>query len=239
MPGTDDRDDGDILRCPDAVNIPSSNLDGEILLQRIQAHGRQISDGTAKQMDCSEEACVISGTLVPVDATAPNARAATPGTPSMPRPSMVTSLCLRMAVTALITLSGFVRLSVGMSIGDQACAGMGWIERVANPQSDACLHQRADRLGMQDFRSVVGQLGDFAVTDLRQCLCMRPAMRGSVVMTPSTSVQIQTSSAGSTEPIMPGGIITAAASQRGDHAFGRCADKACCDGNNSFLQQWI
>jgi len=38
-----------------------------------------------------------------VHATAPNARAATPGTPNMPRPSMVTCFWLRMAVTALMT----------------------------------------------------------------------------------------------------------------------------------------
>src|SRR6266540_1335683 len=63
------------------------------------------SDGTAKQIDCSEEACVINGTLVPVEATDANARAATPGTPSIPRPSMVTNFCWQMAVTALITCS--------------------------------------------------------------------------------------------------------------------------------------
>ena len=54
---------------------------------------------TRKQMLCSDEACEIIETLVPVRATAPKARAAMPGTPSIPRPAIVTRLCARMAVT--------------------------------------------------------------------------------------------------------------------------------------------
>ena len=69
------------------------------------------SMGTAKQMACSEEACEMSETLVPVEAMAANMRAATPGTPNMPRPSRVISLSPRMVVTDLTTLPLLTGLS--------------------------------------------------------------------------------------------------------------------------------
>src|SRR5512146_76379 len=84
-------------------SMSSSSISWTNVFSSASSTNGAVSDGTAKQIDCSEDACVMSGTLVPVDATAPNARAATPGTPSIPRPSMVTNLCLRMAVTALTT----------------------------------------------------------------------------------------------------------------------------------------
>src|SRR5512135_832201 len=84
-------------------SISSSSISWTKAFSNAFSTNGPASDGTAKQMDCSDEACVMSGTLVPVDATAPNALAATPGTPSIPRPSIVTNFCLRMAVTALMT----------------------------------------------------------------------------------------------------------------------------------------
>jgi len=66
-------------------------------------------------MLCSDEACVIINTLVSVLATAANVRAATPGTPSIPRPSTVTMLRSQITVSALIcpgTASRSRRISV-------------------------------------------------------------------------------------------------------------------------------
>ena len=105
-PGSDHRDDRRHHRLTRRGQYRRFEISmDKILFQVHPALDRAASEGTAKQMDCSDEACVMSGTLVPVEATAPNARAATPGTPSMPRPSIVTNFCLRMAVTALMTCS--------------------------------------------------------------------------------------------------------------------------------------
>ena len=58
------------------------------------------TSGTVKQIECSDDACEIIETETPVDASAPNVRAATPGTPIIPLPCTVTSACLRMAERA-------------------------------------------------------------------------------------------------------------------------------------------
>ena len=56
--------------------------------------------GTVKQIECSEDACEISETDMPPLASAPNVRAAMPGTPSIPLPATVTSACEVIAESA-------------------------------------------------------------------------------------------------------------------------------------------
>ena len=46
---------------------------------------------TLKQIVCSDDACEIRTTLTPFDASVPNTRPATPGTPTMPGPRSVSS----------------------------------------------------------------------------------------------------------------------------------------------------
>ena len=58
------------------------------------------SSGTLKQIDCSEDAWLMSETEIPSWCTAAKARAAIPGTPSMPLPVTVRSACLGIAESA-------------------------------------------------------------------------------------------------------------------------------------------
>ena len=57
--------------------------------------------GTVKQIECSDEACEMSDTEMPLRCMAPKVRAAMPGTPSIPLPATVTSACSLTADTAL------------------------------------------------------------------------------------------------------------------------------------------
>ncbi len=56
------------------------------------------AERTSRQIFCSDEDWVNMRVLAPLRATAENTRPATPGTPCMPWPSMVTMLRSRMAV---------------------------------------------------------------------------------------------------------------------------------------------
>ena len=66
----------------------------------------------------------------------------------------------------LDNLFTYIGFAVGMSIGNQASAWMGRIERIADAQPDACVHYRPDGLRVQNFRTVIGQLRNFTVADL-------------------------------------------------------------------------
>src|SRR5256712_3741858 len=59
-----------------------------------------LSSGTLKQIECSDEAWVMSDTEIPSWCTAAKVRAAMPGTPSMPLPVTVSSACFGMAESA-------------------------------------------------------------------------------------------------------------------------------------------
>ena len=65
--------------------------------------------GTAKQIDCSDDDCEISDTLIPSRCSASNVRAAMPGTPSMPLPPTVISAWPRAADSALTGYLSSVR----------------------------------------------------------------------------------------------------------------------------------
>mmetsp|Transcript_28341 Transcript_28341/g.91717 ORF Transcript_28341/g.91717 Transcript_28341/m.91717 type:complete len:200 (+) Transcript_28341:1214-1813(+) len=64
------------------------------------------SEGTATQIECSEEACVIMSTLMLLSAMAAMKRWATPGTPISDAPSRLTSATLSMEVMPLIGMTG-------------------------------------------------------------------------------------------------------------------------------------
>ncbi len=68
-----------------------------------------LSSGTLKQIECSDEACVMSDTEIPSWCTAANVRAAMPGTPSIPLPVTVSSACFGMAESALTGYCSSVR----------------------------------------------------------------------------------------------------------------------------------
>ena len=57
------------------------------------------SSGTLKQMDCSDDAWLMSEIEIPSWCTAAKARAAMPGTPSIPLPVTVSRACLGIADT--------------------------------------------------------------------------------------------------------------------------------------------
>ena len=57
--------------------------------------------GTEKQIDCSDDDCEMSETLIPWWWSASNVRAAIPGTPSMPLPATVSSAWPLTAESAL------------------------------------------------------------------------------------------------------------------------------------------
>ena len=48
--------------------------------------------GMPMQIECSDDACEMSDTETPARSSAPNARAATPGTPTMPFPAIVSNV---------------------------------------------------------------------------------------------------------------------------------------------------
>ena len=48
--------------------------------------------GMPMQIECSEDACEMRDTETPARSRAPNARAATPGTPTIPFPAIVSSV---------------------------------------------------------------------------------------------------------------------------------------------------
>ena len=126
-----------------------------------------ISTGTAKHKDCSEEASVMKGTVAPVVATALKIRAATPGTPSMPRPSTVMSCTSRTAVTALMMP---VCLPFPFTSVVNECAGMGRVEGVQNFEDLSSFNHRSDGFGMQHLCPKIRQLGDFPIRKLRNCM---------------------------------------------------------------------
>ncbi len=67
--------------------------------------------GTTRQIECSEDACEMSATETPTRSSAPNARAAMPGTPTMPSPEILMIAC---APIAVIARTGY-RFSVALS----------------------------------------------------------------------------------------------------------------------------
>ncbi len=62
---------------------------------------RAAPSGTEKQIDCSDDDCEMSETLIPSTCSASNVRAAIPGTPSMPFPATVSSAWPPTAESAL------------------------------------------------------------------------------------------------------------------------------------------
>jgi hypothetical protein len=81
---------------------------------------RAAASGTEKQIDCSDEDCEISDTLVPCWYSAAKVRAAIPGTPSMPLPVTVSSACPPAAESALTGYFSSVRraeISVPGAVG--------------------------------------------------------------------------------------------------------------------------
>ena len=62
---------------------------------------RAAPSGTEKQIDCSDDDCEMSETLIPWRCSASKVRAAIPGTPSMPFPATVSSACPPTAESAL------------------------------------------------------------------------------------------------------------------------------------------
>ena len=65
----------------------------------------------AKEMDCSEDACVIKIILIPASDKAPNKRAAIPGTPTIPLPCNVIKLISFTAEIPFTTLVDSVSFS--------------------------------------------------------------------------------------------------------------------------------
>ena len=68
-----------------------------------------LSSGTLKQIECSDDAWVISETEIPSWCTAAKVRAAMPGTPSIPLPVTVSSAWPGMAESALTGYCSRVR----------------------------------------------------------------------------------------------------------------------------------
>ena len=66
---------------------------------RVRARLAAVS-GTEKQIDCSDDDCEMSDTLIDSSNRAANVRAAMPGTPSMPLPWTVMRACPGMAESA-------------------------------------------------------------------------------------------------------------------------------------------
>ncbi len=81
---------------------------------------RAAGSGTAKQIDCSDDDCEMSETLIPWRCRASKVRAAMPGTPSMPLPATVTSACPEAAESAFTGYLSRVRrleISVPAAVG--------------------------------------------------------------------------------------------------------------------------
>ena len=117
--------------------------------------------GTEKQIDCSDDDCGISDTLIPSRCSASNVRAAMPGTPSMPLPPTVISACPPAAESALTGYWSSVRRAGDLGprprrVGERAH------EHRQLPPSD-----RDQRARVQHLRAVVGELGRLAQVQLR------------------------------------------------------------------------
>ena len=91
---------------------------------------------------------------------------------------------------------------------------------------------------MQNFRSIIGKLGDFAVADLWQTLGVRRNARicghDTIYICPDPDVVGREKRADNSSC-----VIASATAQSGDYTFGSCSNKTCCDWDNSGVQKWI
>ncbi len=116
--------------------------------------------GTVKQMECSDDACVMSETDTPSRCRAVNVRPAMPGTPSMPLPVTVTSAC---AVTADSALTGyFVRRTARRDLRTRGAR----IGEGPNEQRRRRARERRERTRVKHLRAVVRELGCLTSVEL-------------------------------------------------------------------------
>ena len=126
-----------------------------------RAPARADASGTEKQIDCSDDDCEISDTLIPSWCSASNVRAAMPGTPSMPLPATVISACPAAADSALTGYLSSVRRA---EISVPAAVGVG--ER-AHEHRDRAPRHRDQRARVQHLGAVVRELRRLAQVQLR------------------------------------------------------------------------
>ena len=117
--------------------------------------------GTEKQIDCSDDDCEISDTLIPSRCSASNVRAAIPGTPSMPLPPTVISAWPVAADSALTGYLSSVRRAE-ISVPGRVRVGERPHEHRQRPARD-----RDQRARMQHLGAVVRELRRLAQVKLR------------------------------------------------------------------------
>ena len=109
-------------------------------------------------------------------------------------------------------------------------------EAIADPDGDAGGHNGAERFRVQDFRAEIGELGGFAIGNLWDSARVgnktRVGGEHAIHIRPDNDfVRVESGAENG------GGIIGAAAAERGEHAFAGCADESGHHGNNSLLQK--
>ena len=119
----------------------------------------------------------------------------------------------------------FYAASVAAALRRDFRSGLLRLEAIANPHGNAGSVTRAQRLRMQHFRAEISELCGLAIGNFGNGAASGTS-RGSAVRTPSTSVQMITSSASSARAQNRGGIIRAATAECGQHSFPGRADKS-------------
>ena len=118
------------------------------------------ASGTLKQIECSDEACVISETEIWRACSAANVRAAMPGTPSIPFPVTVTSACPIAAVSA------FTGNRAGATRSDTSVPGEAGSPKGRTKIGIRRPVERNERARVQHLGAVVGQLGGLSRVQL-------------------------------------------------------------------------
>ena len=150
---------------------------------------------TLKQIVCSDDACEIRTTLTPFDASVPNTRPATPGTPTMPGPRSVSSA---RSPTDAIPFASFPSSTALREMSVPGASGLNvFLMRIGMRLATAgAIVEECNTFAPKYDSSIASSYVICGSTNAAG------TTRGSALSTPSTSVQISMREAPTAAPII-------------------------------------